>query len=98
MAIVTIKLAPTFLCGEFYFTKNGADLARRNLNQYTTNPPFVVMQNGEDAAEEVFDLTNNPCRQDEHESVYGGKPVSVGDIVEVDCVNYLCASNGWSVI
>ena len=50
-------------------------------------------------AEEVFDLTNNPGRQDEREELYGRfRSVSVGDIVEVDGVPFLCASMGWTAL
>ena len=45
------------------------------------------------------DLTNNPSRQEEREVRYGNhRSVSVGDIVEVDGVNYLCLPNGWEQI
>lgn len=51
---------------------------------------------GEDAAEEVFDLTNNPCRQQEREEMYGrGRSLSVGDIVTVDGEDFYCAGSGW---
>ncbi len=57
---------------------------------------------GEDAAEEAFDLTNNPYRQDERVVKYGrGQSLSSGDIVEVTGpVNgteyWVCLSFGWS--
>ena len=54
---------------------------------------------GKDAAEEAFDLTNNPGRQDERENKYGrGRSVSVGDIVLVDEAAYLCLSSGWELL
>ncbi|HEX8605111.1 MAG TPA: hypothetical protein VF774_20875 [Pseudoduganella sp.] len=38
----------------------------------------------EDIADELFDLTNNPGRQQEREQKYGrGRSLSVGDIVKV---------------
>jgi hypothetical protein len=51
-------------------------------------------------AEEMFDLTNNPSRDDERELLYGrGRSVSVGDIVEVESgenvESWLCMSFGW---
>lgn len=58
----------------------------------TLNTRFV----GAQAAEEMFDLTNNPSRQDEREQLYGnGRSVSGGDIIRVDGVDYLCCSIGW---
>jgi hypothetical protein len=56
------------------------------------------------AAEEMFDLTNNPGRQEERERMYGtGRSVSTGDIVEVEEVltgrtHWLCMSIGWKQI
>lgn len=54
---------------------------------------------GERAAEDMFDLTNNPFRQDEREMVYGRRrSISVGDIVSVDGVDYFCDIFGWGVL
>jgi hypothetical protein len=65
---------------------------------------FYVLGVSEDAAEEVFDLTNNPGRQDEREQVYGrGRSLSVGDIVEVynpdfSIEQWLCCPCGWKEV
>jgi hypothetical protein len=98
IAVVTVKLAPAALMGEFYFQREFAQsIALRNYASYEIRPCFAVDAQGEAAAEEVFDLSNNPFRQDEREQLYGnGRSVSVGDIVEVDGVNYLCAPTGWT--
>lgn len=54
---------------------------------------------GEDAAEEMFDLTNNPGREDERMKVYGtARSISVGDIVEVAGEKWLCRPVGWCKI
>lgn len=58
---------------------------------------------GEQFAEEMFDLTNNPSRQEERELLYGrGQSLSTGDIVEVEDRNdpeivtdWLCLGIGW---
>ena len=95
MANVQIKLAPS---GVFFYG-NTKQTALENLDRYTALAPMTLQMAGEDAAEEVFDLTNNPCRQEEREQVYGrGRSLSVGDIVCVDGVDYLCASFGWEVV
>ena len=53
----------------------------------------------EDAAEEMFDLTNNPGRHEERTQRYGhGRSLSTGDIVQVDETLYLCCSMGWKVL
>ena len=54
---------------------------------------------GEKAAEEIFDLTNNPSRQAERSVRYGrGRSISVGDIVEVNKVLYVCGPQGWEKV
>jgi hypothetical protein len=103
MATATIKLVQTDRMVEFYMNKDQAAVARRLLKedayviQGTMGVPGLE---GEDVAEEIFDLTNNPGRQDERDEQYDRRyrSVSVGDIVRVDGVNYLCASFGWERI
>ena len=47
-------------------------------------------------ADEIFDLTNNPSRQEEREEKYGrGRSMTVGDIVRVGNTMVLCVSCGW---
>jgi len=101
MAVATIRLAPRELMGEFYFQREFAcNIALRNLAQYTTEGIMGVPGlEGEAVAEEVFDLTNNPSRQEEREQVYGrGPSISVGDIVDVDGQMFLCAPTGWNLL
>ena len=65
-------------------------------NGYLILPRMDARAEGGEAAEEMFNLTNNPSRQVERLQRYGnGRSVSSGDIVEVDGVNYLCCSIGW---
>ena len=95
---VKVKLVNEQFMGEFYFRANQEATARSLLKDgwYRDAGEFAVMGTGEDAAEEVFDLTNNPYRQSEREQLYGrGRSLSVGDIVEVDGDLWLCASQGW---
>lgn len=79
----------------------GTDLKviRDNPDAYEMVSSFdLFLQNGtpNDICEEVFDLTNNPSRQDERERIYGRfASVSVGDIVVVDGRNYVCDTIGW---
>ena len=93
---VTVLLAPTNLMSEFYFSKDQQQLALDNLASYEAREPFFCDYEGEEAAEEAFDLTNNPSRQDERENLYGRyRSVSVGDIVQVNEERFLCMSCGW---
>ncbi len=50
-----------------------------------------------DLAEEVFDLTNNPSRQEERERLYGlGRSLSSGDVVIIGEKKVLCLPCGWA--
>lgn len=97
---VAIRLLDPSKMIEFYMTKDPAAraaLTKELRHCCMTAITLFMDQEGEDAAEEAFDLTNNPSRQDEREQKYGrGRSVSVGDIVVVDGVEYLCASFGWT--
>lgn len=101
MSVATIKLLDPEYVTNFYFCKGSiADLAITLESKYTVAGSMGIPDlEGEDVAEEVFDLTNNPGRQRDREYLYGrGRSVSVGDIVNVDGVDYLCASAGWIIL
>ena len=52
---------------------------------------------GEAAAEEMFDLSNNPSRDAERSEKWGPyRSLSVGDVVHVNDESYLCCSMGWT--
>jgi len=99
MAKIIIKLAPSEIRRDFCLFEKQADLicaAALKAGKFQIFPAFDVIQKGEDGAEEAFDLTNNPSRQEEREARYGRyRSVSVGDIVEVDGVDFLCDNFGW---
>lgn len=98
MSAVKILLAPRQNMGDFYFTKNQAEYALKLYveGKYEVAGNFYFNETGETAAEEAFDLTNNPAREYERAKYYGNKrSISVGDIVEVDEELFLCASFGW---
>ena len=99
MAKITIKLAPSKIMSDFYLANDKVTMAKFYYNDYTVMEAFHVYKSGEAAANEAFDLTNNPARQEERLERYGRfRSVSVGDIVNVDGVEYLCDSFGWSQI
>lgn len=68
--------------------------------EYIRTHSFSVdKENAIEAAEEVFDITNNPSRQDECVEIYGcHRSVNVGDIVVVDGTSFLCENIGWTAI
>lgn len=97
MSHIVIKLAPTTLAARLHFDRDPVGLAEVFSDRYVIGGEFDVKESGEEAAEEVFDLTNNPSRQEERELLYGrGRSVSVGDVVVVDKDSYLCANMGWT--
>ena len=102
MAQAKIIMVDSIKMGDFYFTKDAVALAQKYLNEgyYSTVGTVEVFDMwGEDVAEYVFDLTNNPYRQAERERLYGrGRSVSVGDIVEFEGIKYLCRPTGWVVV
>lgn len=102
MAVATIKLVNEQFMGEFYFRGEQEQTARSLLKdgRYRVQGTMAVpgvRGVGKEIAEEIFDLTNNPSRQEEREELYGrGRSVSVGDIISVDGENWLCCSMGWA--
>jgi hypothetical protein len=101
MSKVTIHLGTRRILREVFFLGDAEKMAmiREELPHYTVGGTFETELTGEDAAEEAFDLTNNPCRQDERETKYGrGRSVSSGDVIEVDGVKYVCMSVGWEIL
>lgn len=102
---VAVKLVNPNHMADFYFTQDKTAKALELLEQgaYTKAIPkksyMEVNNDAEDICEELFDLTNNPSRQKQRIEVYGtGRSISVGDIVEVAGVNYLCSSFGWEKV
>ena len=99
--MVTVKLVNGDLLGSFYFTEDRVALARKLVadGHYETAAEFAVLGEGESAAEEVFDISNNPSREVERRLLYGRfRSVSVGDIVTAGGVDYLCLPTGWTVL
>lgn len=67
--------------------------------RYTAISTYGSPFSGKEAAEDAFDLTNNPSRDVERQLFVGNcRSVSVGDVVEVDGVEYFCAPMGWRVV
>lgn len=92
-------LASSEVMRDFFFNKDQVPFAREALvaGKYIATAPVNVGELlGEAAAEELFDLTNNPGRQEEREEKYGrGRSLSTGDIVAVNGEMFVCCSFGW---
>lgn len=101
MAQVTIHLSTRRILRDFFMKTRveARRLVSEELPHYTVGGQFETDLTGEAAAEEAFDLTNNPGREEERQRVYGnGRSVSSGDVVEVDGVKYICCSIGWTIL
>ena len=86
--------------GFFYFTEDPVALARKMRNDgFYDEGPTVELPDGcftgEEAAEELFDMTNNPMRIDRRSRYGNGRSISVGDMVRVDGEYFLCRPHGW---
>lgn len=93
MTYLTVKLSPPWIRMDIYQTEDRVKLVKDYLHTYSVLPSF---ESDKSNPEEAFDLTNNPSRQEEREARYGlHRSVSVGDVVEVDGVDFLCDSVGW---
>lgn len=95
MTRVYIKFAPSYT---LLMGPDALDKVRARLGNYAEYAhPFDVEGEGEDAAEEVFDLTNNPERQAEREQKCGGRHrIGTGDIVVVGEDQWVCMGFGWA--
>ena len=92
-----VMIAPAGSALDFY-TKDGVAVAQELLanKAYGWKKVEKVYAKGEDAAEEMFDLSNNPDRADERATRWRhSRSLSVGDIVLVTGEMYLCQSTGW---
>jgi hypothetical protein len=104
MSIIKVHLCPDHLRRSSFLHNDTKDFASNYLEDYDTTHRICIPQNGEEAAEEAFDLTNNPCREEEREDLYGcHRPVCVGDVVEVlnddgSMQRFVCEGVGWSVL
>jgi hypothetical protein len=98
MPQATIMLAPRDLQPLLWIDKGKVDIVSANIDRFIRCRPVTVgCATAEDAAEEMFDLTNNPSRQEEREDKYGrGPSLSSGDVVEFEGVRMLCMSMGWA--
>lgn len=102
MSVATIKLLKSSY-SQFELRGLGDAVQRATARRLVENGAYlthgtlgVPLIEGEAAAEEVFDLTNNPSREEERTNIFGtGRSLSVGDIVNVDGVDFLCAPSGW---
>ena len=103
MAQVRILLMPVEMRREMVIVVGDrhAELVKTNLDKFLMLPPMEAglssyPRGGQDFAEEMFDLTNNPGREEERTERYGnGRSLSSGDVVRTETGDFLCCSFGW---
>lgn len=102
MSTVTVKFLPSELMRNFLMAGRDRRMqwVKDNLKNYSDSMTFeLVGYNPEDCCEEMFDISNNPSRQVERAKMFGKyRSVSVGDVVVVDGVKWICDSIGWKKI
>lgn len=100
MALVKVRFLPVQLMAKMYSGDPIQTVVDAlDAGNYTESVLFTVDGDSMDAAEEAFDLTNNPFRQDEREEKYGrGRSISVGDVVVVGDEEWVCLPMGWKEV
>ena len=100
MAIVTVHFAPLLMRSTLWTSENIEKLVEASFGEYRPHKPFYTPLRGEEAAEDAFDLSNNPSRDFDRQFVFKDtRAVNVGDVVEVDECGvpsfFLCKEIGW---
>ena len=100
MTTAFILFPPTYLQRDAFFSDSQPTLiAAYQDNRYVIAGTAEVGDlEGHKAAEECFDLTNNPSRNSERAAANLSRvrSVSVGDIIKVGSAILLCAGTGWT--
>ena len=101
MNICKVYLIENAAYRSFYAADGDLDVARavpemREAGAYRYIGVFETELAGELAAEEMFDLSNNPGREQERSERWGDwRSLSVGDIVQVNDDSWVCGVVGW---
>jgi hypothetical protein len=99
MTTVTAFYNPDHLIGEVYFIKSVSAWLHTNREAYYKAFSFETDKTGTNAAEEAFDVSNNPYREEERDQIVGRqRSLSVGDLVLVDENLYFCDRAGWTIV
>ena len=102
MTTVHAMLAPQFIRHAAMTGEEGLlGLIQVFHDEFEEYHGIQVPMTGVDAAEELFDLTNHPCRDEEREEwQWNARPLGVGDVVKViegtKVRNFLCDHIGWT--
>jgi hypothetical protein len=97
MALATVFLAPMDTQLSFYREDPLAVVEWLiKGDKYQKIGTIQTLAEGEAAAEEMFDLSNNPSRDRERQIKWGAnRSLSVGDAVNVDGTTWVCLPMGW---
>lgn len=99
----TVYFPPTSLQRDAWFASAAPQIIQAYHHNTSRRGPTVTLSDDltdDSAASEMFDLSNNPGRQEERDEKYGEfRSVSTGDIIALDNGKaYLCKSVGWEEI
>ena len=98
MANITVHMLNPLHLADFYFTQEPEAKALSYMveGKYVALGPIDLPFEGEEAAEEMFDISNHPRRRYQRDEIFGRcRSLSVGDIVEVDGDLFLCRPCEW---
>lgn len=104
MNIVKVYFNQDAAYRSFWTAEGELDVSRafnelREAGAYRYIGVFETEVAGVLAAEEMFDLSNNPSREEERAERWGGnRSLMVGDIVQVNDDCYVCAVVGWDKV
>lgn len=101
MNIAKVYLNESSASLSFYAADGALDVSRavkaaQEQGAYRWIGTFETDKAGELAAEEMFDLSNNPDRDVERSFRWGSnRSLSVGDIVQINDDRWVCGAIGW---
>ena len=87
----------------YRYSDNPEEFVAKNIDGYGLIGTWLTDLTGEKAAEDAFDMTNNPSREKERELFWKtNRSISVGDVVIVNNHSrlsyFLCMPVGWKNI
>jgi len=98
MTTATIFTPSDAIRRDVYFQKDIIGFVERNFEHYDIVAKVDVDLRGEQCCEDLFDLTNNPYRDEERAERYGRHAsISVGDVILTNDGCYVCDIFGWKV-
>jgi hypothetical protein len=94
----SIYLCPKFVNPIFNTVDGVMEDVKNHIDDYELIATIPTQFDDERGADEMFELTNSPWKIRSRNTLYGlYRSISVGDIVEISGVKFVCCPAGWSV-